>query len=896
MKASQIFLKTYIRSIALLFVVIIFASCSNSQFQRELTKLENGENTPKGIGMIYPKNSTIFPPEFPAPKFEWKDSIVGRSHWKVFITVNQGEVIISSDCERNSWRPNNVEWEKLKAFPASDFFTFTAIADKGKSNFFPSCRIQFSFSKDSVGADIFYRAVTLPFSYAVKNVNTIEWYLGSVNGNKPRKMLDNLPVCGNCHSFSKDQPLLAMDVDYGNDKGSYVIANTIDTCKLAPKKIITWSDFKKEEDEPTFGLLSQISPSGNHVLSTVKDLSIFVAVDNNSAYSQLFFPIQGIIGIYDRLNNSFKSLKGANNPKYVQSNPTWSPNGEKVVFAKTEAYVNEKVKNAGIALLTLDDVNEFTTGEKEFKYDLYSVEFNNGEGGVASPLKGASNNGKSNYFPKFSPDGKWIVFCQADNFMLLQPDSRLYIMPAIGGTPRLMNCNMDEMNSWHSWSPNGRWLVFSSKNRGLYTQLYLTHIDENGMDSPPVLLENLSFEKRAANIPEFYPFDGDNFISIKDNFSNTAEYFNRGAFDKISNKYYKRALIDLDKAIEIDSNYLESYFNRIMLNSILRQSNSKADLADKNKAMQLVLDSLSQKPDDENFISLKISLLSNMGEVDEALKEADSSKRYYPDSYKLNDLLSSIYRKKNQYSKAIECYRKMIKIDPKKEIVLNNLIIEAYMNLIQYDKALRVVNQLIEDYPDDVNHLYTRGQIMLNKKKNSLAKNDIDYIILKDSTNIKYNELLAQYYLTQGNKRLYYFQKRKILQLLSNLYQKNNEDIDLVFEMASINMFFKDFENAEKQYNIILNSFPFNYEALKQKAKIKLNMQHWNEAISIYDMLEKNYLPEEEFFNNKAISFIQIGNYSKALEYFDKTIALNPNNKDAIFNRNKLKSQNVNQP
>jgi len=33
--------------------------------------------------------------------------------------------------------------------------------------------------------------------------------------------------------------------------------------------------------------------------------------------------------------------------------------------------------------------------------------------------------------------------------------------------------------------------------------LYLTHIDENGNDTPPVLLEKLSIENRACNIPEF---------------------------------------------------------------------------------------------------------------------------------------------------------------------------------------------------------------------------------------------------------------------------------------------------------------------------------------------------------------------------------------------------------
>ncbi|MBN1926290.1 MAG: tetratricopeptide repeat protein [Prolixibacteraceae bacterium] len=852
--------------------------------------LQSDEISPQGIKIVYPHDGTIFPPEIPSPLFMWNDTTAGSSKWKVFITSVEGKVLISSTCEKKSWRPEFSEWDEIKKLKLNGNFTFTVIANKAEKKYFPSAKNDFSISKDSVGADIFYRAVTLPFSYAVKNVNTIEWYMGSISGSKPRKMLDNLPVCGNCHSFPLEKPFLAMDVDYGNDKGSYIVTEINDTCFLKTEDIFTWSDYKREENEPTFGLLSHISPDGNFVLSTIKDLSVFVAVDDNLAYSQLFFPIKGIIGIFDRKENTFDALNGANDPKYVQSNPVWSPDGQKVLFAKTEVYVNENVRKAGRALLSLNDVKEFSSGGKQFKYDLYSVDFNRGKGGIATPLKGASNNGKSNYFPKFSPDGKWIVFCQAENFMLLQPDSRLYIMPSEGGNPRLMNCNMEEMNSWHSWSPNSRWLVFSSKNRGLYTQLYITHIDENGMDSPPVLLENLCFDKRAANIPEFYPFDATHFKTIRDGFSQTPDYFFRSASEDIANKYYKRAMDNLNKAIEIDSSHLDSYFKRITLNALLKQPNSKADLHDKEIAMNIILDSLSKKPEDENYLSLKITLLSIMGSENEAIKEAILALQKYPGNYKFYELLSSTYRKEKQYSEAISCYEKMMKLKPGEKGILDNLIAMAYVNLNQYDKALQILNQLIKEYPNDYGLLLSRAQVFLNKKNFISARKDIDFILSIDSTNYRYNDLLAQYYLTQDNSRQYYFKKTDNLKLLQHTYNKNNQNIDILFEMASINMSLNDFQNAQNQYNRILSYFPDNYEALKQIAKIKLNMQQWDEAIVIYDRLEKNYLPETEFYNNRAIAYIQKGDYRKALEYFNKTIELDPNNKDAVFNRNKLKS------
>ena len=48
----------------------------------------------------------------------------------------------------------------------------------------------------------------------------------------------------------------------------------------------------------------------------------------------------------------------------------------------------------------------------------------------------------SNYFPAVSTDGKWLVFCKADNYMLLMPDSRLYIVPLKGGKTRKLECNL----------------------------------------------------------------------------------------------------------------------------------------------------------------------------------------------------------------------------------------------------------------------------------------------------------------------------------------------------------------------------------------------------------------------------------------------------------------------
>ena len=192
-------------------------------------------------------------------------------------------------------------------------------------------------SSDKVGAPIFFRSVTLPFEFAVKNMDTIKWCLGDVSSDKPPKVvLENMPMCGNCHSFSADGKVLGMDVDYASDKGSYVITGISEEMALSSDKVITWSDYKREDMELTFGLLSQVSPDGKYAVSTVKDRSVFVPVDD-LYYSQLFFPLKGILAYYSTVTKTFHELPGADDKRYVQSNPAWSPDGRYIVFAKNLA-------------------------------------------------------------------------------------------------------------------------------------------------------------------------------------------------------------------------------------------------------------------------------------------------------------------------------------------------------------------------------------------------------------------------------------------------------------------------------------------------------------------------------------------------------------------------------
>jgi len=456
----------------------------------------------ESLTITYPEEGTVFPPGIVAPIIRWEDPSPADA-WQVTIEADGLAIPISASVDARQWRPGSEQWAAVQAYSLEGARITVSRAAQGA----PAARagVTITTSPDPVDAPIFYREVPIPLEHAIANRPLIRWRLGEVTDqDEPRTVLEGMETCANCHSFSADGRTLAMDVDYTRGKDSYAITAVEERTTITEDDLISWADYYGGATQRrTFGLLPRVSPDGRWVISTVDEKTIHVPLPDLYC-SQLFFPIQGVLVVYDREGDTFRALPGADDKAFAHTSAAWSPDGSEVIFARAPAHQLSKPQPREDAVVPRSEAQVFVSGEKKFRFDLYRVPFNGGEGGEARPVEGAHDNGKSNYFARYSPDGEWIVFCQADSFLFNRPDATLFIMPSSGGTPRRMRCNRPgRMNSWHSWSPSGRWMVFSSKANGPYTQLWLTHIDEQGDDSPPVLLEGFTPPDRAANLPEF---------------------------------------------------------------------------------------------------------------------------------------------------------------------------------------------------------------------------------------------------------------------------------------------------------------------------------------------------------------------------------------------------------
>ena len=667
---------------------VVFLRRTGANPQKVLASLARAA-APGRLVLEYPLDGTLFPPELPAPSFRWKDDDSRSDLWLVTIEFADGRGRINHFAPQTEWRPETPVWEDIKNrsvhTPAT--VTIVGVNHKRPAQVLSAGHITLGTSSDPVGAPLFYREVNLPFVDAVKDPSTIRWRFGAVSSvEAPPVVLEKLPVCGNCHSFSANAGILGMDIDYANDKGSYAVTKVQEDMILDKSAIITWSDYRRGDGELTFGLLSQVSPDGRFVVSTVKDESVFVPKPGLD-FSQLFFPIKGILCIYDRQTGMFQSLPGADDPKLVQSNPTWSPDGKHLVFAATEAYKLRRAGGPRTVLLNPADCREFLEEGKPFQFNLYRIPFNEGKGGKAELLAGASGNGKSNFFPKYSPDGKWIVFCQAENYMLLQPDSELYIIPAEGGKARKLRANTRRMNSWHSFSPNSKWLVFSGKPDSPYTRLYLTHIDEQGESTPPVVLDRLTAPDRAANIPEFVNAAPSAMRHIQEQFIDDLSYV-RAAWEYLKSNDYQGAERQARKALEINPKNAEALHGVGLALSGRKQydeavrylsdaAQAKPESSDiqaglgavliaknrLNEAVDHLRRSLEIAPNAEAYFNLGVAL-SRRGDRQEAIKCWSRTVELKPDDHDAHYSLADALEEQKDLDRAIEHYRRTVQIKP----------------------------------------------------------------------------------------------------------------------------------------------------------------------------------------------------------------------------------------
>jgi tetratricopeptide (TPR) repeat protein len=699
----------------------------------------------------YPSEGSIFPPDIIPPLFQWRDSSATATVWKVEVRFGEraphielwsggekmdvGELdntlvgyvpptLIPEQAEAHTWRPNEKVWSTIKNHSIRQPATvvISGYTSRNANEPVSSGLVEIQTSTDPVGAPILYRDVPLlpvskeqiergvikPLPDSV--LPDIKWELRYISAPKSNVVMQALPTCANCHSVSRDGKTLGIDVDGPqNDKGLYALLPVHKVSTISTDYIVRWSAFSDPDKtaQKRFGFMSQISPDGKYVITSVDvpgahGRRIADRLYNGSftfyGFGQVFFPTRGVLAWYSRESRTLQPLPGADDPDYVQTSAFWSPDGKYLVFSRAKA--RDPFAPAQAPAKYANDPNE-----TQMQYDLYRIPFNDGKGGKAERVVGASENGMSNNFPKVSPDAKWIVFVRNKNGLLMRPDSQLYIVPFEGGVERRLNCNLKIMNSWHSFSPNGRWIVFSSKWPSYYTHMYLTHIDENGNDSPAILVENATAANRAVNIPEFVNIPPGGLERIEAPATDFYKLFdNAVAFSE--KKQYDSAVPAWQKALALDPDDPRAHDNL----GVALAETSKLDeaIAEYRKSLEL-------NPGSSHTHNNLGSALAEKGMLDEAFGHFAKAVELNPDNASAQiNLGNALALKKEQRSEALIHLRRGVELDPDSASGQNDLGI-ALARDGRLDESIEHIQRAVALAPDAPDYRYNLGRVLAAK-------------------------------------------------------------------------------------------------------------------------------------------------------------------------------------
>ncbi len=463
-------------------------------------------------------------------------------------------------------------------------------------------------------------------------------------------------------------------------------------------------------------------------------------------------------------------------------------------------------------------------------------------------------------------------------------------------------------------------LIFMSFSSLLFSQNFLPKLDQ---------FKSIQNDTNSYWAEEIW-------LKSKDINDDDLEGFMKRAATKYELGYLEEALIDLDKAIGIDSSFGRIYSLKGYI--LLKSDSARSALNNFNKAI-----TLNDTTTYNYFCRAHIySFLGNFSEAkynyDIAIK-MDSS---FIDAY---FGLANLYFMKSQPKKAEDLYKKVIELDPSFALAyFNRAIVYLASDL---NKATKDLNKCIEINPTFAPAYFVRGYIEKDLDKISATFKDWGKAIELDPENHIYHitrgflNIVSKNYKTGFSEIATAIVKYNLKDYFTYFEQSAREKItnDFISQVATYNAFSEQlsesekdiiinslcmfflgkFKAAEESYSVLINftSMPglayylrgFNLEYLHQA---NLSLECYNKAISqdvfpseayLRTGIVLNFLGEfqeairhlNNFIENNdstrlahrslASSYISIEKYDSAIYEFDKLIKNDSTELDIYFDR-----------
>jgi len=192
--------------------------------------------------------------------------------------------------------------------------------------------------------------------------------------------------------------------------------------------------------------------------------------------------------------------------------------------------------------------------------------------------------------------------------------------------------------------------------------MFLTHIDEDGNDSPAILIENATAANRAVNLPEFVNVPPGGLVEIA---APATEFYRLydSASELTAKGEVEAAIVEWARALAWSPDDARCHNN--IGDLLLRQG--KLDEAASH--FQRALDADPEIPDARDNLGL---LLLYKGKIDEAITQFQRAIEINPRSTETRVNLGGAFLMRGEYKEALAQLREALRLEPDRAAALSN--------------------------------------------------------------------------------------------------------------------------------------------------------------------------------------------------------------------------------
>jgi tetratricopeptide (TPR) repeat protein len=308
-------------------------------------------------------------------------------------------------------------------------------------------------------------------------------------------------------------------------------------------------------------------------------------------------------------------------------------------------------------------------------------------------------------------------------------------------------------------------------------------------------------------------------VDILSGIKEAGDWFNKAYYETDPDKqldYYS-------KAIDLDNNYVDAYYNR----GWLKNNQGKYQEAIKDFDIVLTID-----PKYANAYTNRGFAYNNLHQYDLAIKDYNKAIELEPTNALNYYNLGCIHNDKNQFIKAIDNFNKAVEINPQYTDALYNRGWSKNM-LGNLEGAINDFNKVITIDPNYINAYTSRGTAYLNQMQYKKAIDD-------------YNKAIA----LNPNDAINYYNKGVTYN-----------------EMG-------DYEKAINQFDMAIEKDPNYINAYNNRGFSWHNLGEYAKAIDDYSKVlevDHEYLLA---YTNRALAYYNIESYEKAISDYEKAMEL----------------------